>query len=226
MALVIPVKRAIFALLTTPAYRTRRSLVFAWLLPVLLSLGTFLLPLPHTSVETGVVWIPDDAVIRVSNNCDVTDVHARPGTQVEAGQTLFTCHDPDAQSRRDVLVARVDELEVRRAATAARDPLALRAVQAELKASLAALEDVRSRMSDSIVTARLSGIFDIADTAHLKGRAFSRGDLVGYVVPSDQRTVRLAIDDRKITRFDSDLESVALRIAGADGSADVIGHQY
>jgi len=41
------------------------------------------------------------------------------------------------------------------------------------------------------------------------------------VVPPATRTVRLAIDERWISRFDNTLESIALRVSTADGRAQV-----
>jgi len=169
------------------------------------------LPLPHSDVVTGVIWIPDDAVIRVNGDCDVTAVHAAPGESVKAGDALFTCEEIGALAAVDVLVARTDELQTRLASATARDPLSAVALKAEIKATELALVNARERFAESTLMAKSDGVFDVTGTTSLHQRAFSRGDLAGYVVPEGQRTVRMAIDERWITRFDTDLESDSSR---------------
>lgn len=220
-AIVVPVWRMLSALIKDPIYRSGRAALLAGAVPLLLVTIAIWLPLPRSSVVPGVIWVPDEAVIRVSSDCDIGDVFVQPGSQVKAGDSLFSCEDPDAQARLLELVARVDELQVRRAGAAAREPLSLIALDAELKASKAALEDTRERIAATVLKARLNGLFDVVDTSALEGRSLARGDAAGYVIPPATRTVRLAIDERWISRFDNALESIALRVSAADGRASV-----
>lgn len=219
--IVVPVWRMLSVLIKDPIFRSARAALLAGAVPLLLLAILLWLPVPRTSVLPGVVWVPDEAVIRVSSDCDVVEVFVQPGSQVQAGDRLFSCEDANAQSRLQELVARVDELQVRRAGVAARDALSLNALDAELKASMSALEDAQARIEAAVLHARLDGLFDVVDTSALEGRALARGDVAGYVVPPTTRTVRLAIDERWISRFDNALESIALRVNAADGRAQV-----
>lgn len=221
LVLLLPAWRAVSTLISDPVYRSGRSASLVGALPLLLIMLALWLPVPHANVVPGVVWIPDEAVIRVSSECDIGEVFARPGEDVKAGDTLFICEEPDARARLQELVARVDELQVRRAGAAARDPLTLSALDAELTASEAALADTRERITAATQRAKLDGLFDVVDTTALQGRSLARGDVVGYVIPPVARTVRMAIDERWIARFDDDLESVQLRVDGANGRAIV-----
>jgi len=205
------------ALVRDPVYRSGRSVVFAGVTPLLIIMIALWLPVPHANAVTGVVWIPDKAVIRINSECEISEIHTPPSQDVRKGDPLFTCDDPQAMARFHELVARVDELQVRRAGAAARDPLALGTLDAELAASVAALSDVKGRIADTTQTANLDGLFDVVGTSALQGRPQKRGDVVGYIIPPVERTVRLAIDELWITRFDNELESVQLRLRGADG---------
>ena len=217
VALVLPGWRMLSALVRDPVYRSGRSVVFAGVTPLLIIMIALWLPVPHANAVTGVVWIPDEAVIRINSECEISEIHTPPSQDVRKGDPLFTCDDPQAMARFHELVARVDELQVRRAGAAARDPLALGTLDAELAASVAALSDVKGRIADTTQTANLDGLFDVVGTSALQGRPQKRGDVVGYIIPPVERTVRLAIDELWITRFDNELESVQLRLRGADG---------
>lgn len=221
LSIVLPVWRALSALIKDPVYRSGRAVLLAWAMPLLLLMMALWLPMPHTSVVPGVVWVPEDAVIRASGNCDISDVFVQPGEQVKAGDVLFACEEPELQARLRELVARVDELQVRRAGAAARDPLALGTLEVELQASEAAIQDTRERIVAINQRAGFDGLFDVVGTAALQGRALSRGDVVAYVIPPAKRTVRVAIDERSIARFDEKLQSVQLRISGPQGRAHV-----
>ena len=221
MIILLPLWRMLSALMKDPVYRSRRAVLLAGAMPALLIILAAWLPLPHSTVVPGVVWVPDEAVIRVSSNCDIDAVFVQPGSDVKKGDRLFVCEDLNAQARLDELVARVDELEVRRAGAAARNPLSVSTLDAELSASIAAVEDTRERINANTLRAKLDGLFDVVDTSSLQGRSLARGDVIGYVIPPTTRTVRLAIDQRWISQFDNDLESIALRVNTANGLARV-----
>lgn len=221
LALIVPAWRTVSALLSDPVYRSVRSTVLVGVVPLVLVIAALWLPFPHSNVIPGVVWIPDEAVIRASAECDVGEVIAKPGEQVLAGDNLFVCEALEGNTKLNELIARVDELQARRAGAVARDSLVLSTLDAELNASKAALEDVQKRVVSQMQTAALDGLFDVVDTSALQGRSLARGDVVGYIIPPVRRTVRLAIDERWITRFDNELEDVELRVTGADAVASV-----
>lgn len=221
LSIVLPVWRAMSALFKDPVYHSGRGMLMAGAAPLLLLMMAVWLPVPQTSVVPGVVWIPEGAEIRVSSNCDISQVFVQPGEQVKAGDALFACEEPELQARLHELVARVDELQVRRAGAAARDPLALGTLDAELKASEAAIRDTRERITAITQRAGFDGVFDVVGTAALQGRALTRGEVVAYVIPPASRTIRMAIDERSIERFDQELQSVQLRISGSKGRSRV-----
>ncbi len=221
LSIVLPVWRALCVLIRDPLFHSPRALMLAGAVPVLLILSAVGLPLPHSSVVPGVVWVPEDAVIRAGGDCDISEVFVQPGEAVQAGDPLFVCKEPELQARLRELVARVDELQVRRAGAAARDPLALGTLDAELQATEVAIRDTRERMAAVTRRAGLDGLFDVVGTSALQGRALTRGEVVAYVIPDVQRTVRMALDERSIARFNEALQTIQLRIKGADGSYQV-----
>lgn len=218
-AVVRPLVKFAATLKTDTAFRSRRAVGILTIIPLAIVTVTCLIPLPHSGFTQGVVWVPDDAVVRADGDCQVTDIFVEPGEYVTEGQRLFVCEELGLFAQRDELIARVDELSTRRAGSATRDPLGTTAIEAELKASKVALSNVRERIANGTVSARTAGVFNPAVTASLDNHSFYRGDLVGYVVPSDQRTVRLAIREDWIDEFDYQLQSLWLRIPGADGSS-------
>ena len=220
-SLLLPLWRGVRAIGRDPALRTPRPL--AWLagVPLVLLGAALWLPLPHASAARGVVWLPDEAIVRVPGACEIVAAPVAPGEAVSAGELLFECTDPELSLRERELLARVDELDAHAVGLSTRDPASHTGLLAERRATDAALADVRERIAASRRTAALDGRFDALGTSELTGRAVARGDIVGYVVPPRERTVRVALDEGAVGRIDTALERVELRVDGAGGRSRV-----
>src|SRR4029078_2423326 len=76
----------------------------------------FLVPMPYHSHAEGVVWLPEQAMVRAGANGYFQDFLIEPGVAVVKGQALAKSIDPtlDAQLRQSS--AKVTELEAEYAA--------------------------------------------------------------------------------------------------------------
>jgi len=220
-ALVQPIWRGLLALVRDPVYRTFRAASVTLMIPLLILSMIFMLPLPHSSVTQGVVWLPDEALVRASSACEIKESYIRPGVDVQIGEELFLCNDPAAKTHYQELQAKVDELLVKRAGMITRDPLARGAIDVEIEASEAALEDASRRLQEARKIAKLAGRFDVVGTSALPGRSVNRGDIVAYVVPSAGRTIRVALDEKLVQHADNALDHIEVRVLGVQGSATV-----
>ena len=214
-ALLVPAWRAARALATDPALATPRARLLGAGLPLGLAAVALAVPLPHATAARGVVWLPDSAVVRAPGACEVDRVGTAPGTDVRAGDALFRCTDPELELVERELVASVDELDARLAGLGREAPAEEARLRPRLEAARAALDDARARRAESVREAATDGRFDVEGTAALAGRAFARGEVAGYVVPPDARTVRVALDEREAGRVEASVLAVELReVAG------------
>jgi len=220
-AVIQPVWRALLALVRDPVYRSFRAATMTLMIPLLILGGAFMLPVPHSSVTQGVVWLPDAALVRASSACEIKESYIQPGADVKIGEELFLCNDPAARTHYQELQAKVDELLVKRAGMITRDPLARGAIDVEIKASEAALEDASRRLQETRKIAKIAGRFDVVGTAALPGRSVNRGDIVAYVVPNTGRTIRVALDEKLVQHADNALDHIEIRVPGVQGSASV-----
>ncbi|MFK7860812.1 MAG: hypothetical protein AB8B64_18490 [Granulosicoccus sp.] len=218
-AIVLPLYRGLKVVSRDPKLQAARPLLILSVVPVILVSLVAWLPLPNANLTRGVVWLPDEAIIRAESGCEIASASIHPGQTVQAGQALFDCYDPELALRELELVARIDELNARLAGLAVNNPAEHSRLESERFANTSALEDVRKRMDERYRTAALDGRFDTLGTLSLKGRVFARGEIVGYVVPPDQRTVRVALKEKVAGMLDGDLRRVELRVGfGKNGS--------
>ncbi|UCE87647.1 MAG: hypothetical protein JSU66_08050, partial [Deltaproteobacteria bacterium] len=122
----IPLYRACRHLFTSPRLRKHRPRALAVsggalgvALVVLLAI-----PVPLRTRAEGVVWIPDEALVRAGTEGFVSRVAAQPGARVERGALLIETRDPALETEARTLAARVRELEARHAQERARDRVA------------------------------------------------------------------------------------------------------
>lgn len=209
-SICIPVVKGLRAVIRDPSLRAPRGLLLISGLPLLLTAAVIWLPLPNSHVAKGVVWLPDEAIVRIVSDCVISATSVRPGQHVEPGQPLFNCLDPELAVHERELIARADEISARLAGIAIYNPTEQRRLELDRLANEAALVDVQQRIEGGYHTAAVHGRFDVAGDAMLSGRALSRGDIAGYVVPTELRTVRVALAQHVVGRLDTDLRRVEL----------------
>jgi len=220
-SVLMPIGKGLAGVRRDPPLQGVRPLALMTTIPAVLLGFAVLLPLPYASVTRGVVWLPDEAVVRAVGACEISDAAVTPGQDVRAGDVLFECHDSELALAERVQVARLDELDARLGGFAVTDPLEHRRFEPDRKAARAALADTRRRVSAGVYVAALDGRFDVSGTASLAGTALARGDIVGYVVPPEHRTIRIALGERAVGRLDTEPARVEVRVAAGGGDSDV-----
>lgn len=219
-SVLLPLVRAVAALFSDTALPVKRVWIVLLTLPALLLAPIVALPLPLATNTVGVVWLPDEAVIRAASNCEITQVLQKPGALVSAGMVLFVCDDPELNTSLLTLQARADALSARSAGIADEDPVEHARLVRERRSVLMRREDTQQRIDKLRAVAATDGRFDVAGVKSLLGRFLQAGEIVAYVVPDKARTVRVALDEVGITWL-QDLDRVDMRIGGERGSAEV-----
>ena len=220
-ALLVPIARAIACVRRDTEFHATRPLLMLTIVPAVLCAIAVWLPLPHASVTRGVVWLPEDAIVRTSSACEIGVTPVLPGQEVRKGEVLFDCTDPELALNERDLRARLDELDARIGALAVTDPLAYERLKPERTATQAALTDTRERMDAGLHLASLNGRFDVSGASMLKGRALARGEIAAYVVPPDRRTVRVALSERAAGWLDDTSAQIQIRVSMGNGKSEI-----
>src|SRR3954447_5474105 len=108
----LPMARGLWSVLTSPVYLRDRFRALAITGSAIAAGVALLLFLPaplHTEAE-GVVWLPDDAIMRAGTDGFVRSVRTSPGNLVTAGQVVIESADPELTTHVKVLRAREVEL--------------------------------------------------------------------------------------------------------------------
>ena len=178
---------------------------------VLLVVG--IVPIPHRTLGEGVVWIPDEALVRAESEGFVSSVVVPHGTWVEPGQLLIELVDPDLETEVAVLSARLRGLDARRGRELVLDRVRAQLVEDERRYAQEALDRARERRRALAIRSGASGRFICPFSHDLPGRYVHRGEILAQVVAEGDVKVRAVISEREVDLLRDDAEEVEVRLS-------------
>jgi putative peptide zinc metalloprotease protein len=199
----------------------RRRAIIVSLVGVAATLGLILLaPMPLHTVDEGVVWLPEESIVRADADGFVQRIVATPGRPVGKGALLIESQDPQLSWEIQVDRARVARLKVKVAEFEPSDQVQAGIARRELAIEQSALARAEDRARGLSATSAAGGLFILPSPEDAQGRFYKRGDVLGYVVPRDVRVARVLVDQ-------GDINLVRDRLRGAEViAATELGRSY
>ncbi|HKY31469.1 MAG TPA: hypothetical protein VJV23_02950 [Candidatus Polarisedimenticolia bacterium] len=224
---VLPAAKGLWFLVASPHLRDRRprAVALAAAAAGVVAMALFVAPFPSWTRTEGVVWIPDESLVRAGTNGFVRDVLVPPDTRVTAGQPLVACEDPLLDANERILVARLAEMESRRDVAFTTDQVQTRILDEEISSVREELRRARERTTDLIIRSPAEGVFVLPGAPDLPGRHLKQGDLIGYVVDVEQPLIRAVVPQSSIDLVRGRLRKVEVRLTERLGEifpADVV----
>jgi putative peptide zinc metalloprotease protein len=214
-SVVLPAYRALMYAFASPKLHKVRSRAVGFTLG---SIGTAavmlgLVPFPlHTSTE-GVIWLPDDAIVRAGTDGFVRRLLVDLGTFVRAGEALIETDEPQLRATLETLQWRVVELQSVLDATRFSDRP--RAELASIELASAQSEAIREQERASRLTAAsgAEGTFVLAKSEDLPGRFYHEGEVLGYVTPGSSHIARIVVPQDDVELVRNRFRSVSVKLA-------------
>lgn len=212
---VTPSAKAVKFLAASPLLREKRTRAVLWTggLAAVAFLILFVLPFPLSTRTEGVIWAPDDALVRAGTDSFVGRVVATPNTRVAQGEVLILNVDPFLQANLEVVRARLGELESRHDAARASDPVQARIVAEELASVRRELQRAEERLTDLVIRSPADGVFILPGAQDLPGRYLRHGQPVGYVLDVRRPTIRVVVPQKRVDLVRQRTRSVQVRLA-------------
>lgn len=211
----VPAAKGVTFLLTHPRLRAVRSravgvtAILAGGLAAVLAL----VPIPLRTQAEGVVWIPEESLVRAGVEGFVDRVAARPGSRVRRGEVLIVCADPALATEVRVLEARLRELEARYAGHRPQDRVKAQIINEELGVVAERLARARGRDADLTIRSQADGTFVLPLAENLPGRLVRQGELLAYVLNLETITVRTVVRQDDIDLVRHRTQRVDVRLA-------------
>jgi putative peptide zinc metalloprotease protein len=213
--IALPIGKALWLVLASPRlHRNRSRAVTATFGSILgAAIVLFLIPAPFYTTTEGVVWLPENAVVRAGTDGFLRALLVEPGKIVTAGEALVESEEPAFKAELEILRARVGELETRLATERFADRSRSEITTTELGQARAELATATGRAERLIVRSHSDGAFAVMKPQDLPGRFLREGQQIGYVLPTGSRMVRATIrqDDIDLVRYR--LRSTVVKLA-------------
>ncbi len=221
---------AIWAVVVMVVYPSLKSLWFVFHSPVLQRtraralvstgcilggmLGLLLLvPAPLWTRAEGVVWMPQQSLVRSEAEGFVAELMTQPNDLVRKGQPLVRCEATLQQANVRLLQSRLEELDARYMQQEFANPTRADVIRAEIESVRAELTRASERLAALVILSPTDGVFIVPNAEDLPGRFLRRGELVGYVLSPEDIAVRVVVDQEQIGLVREQTHRVDVRLA-------------
>jgi putative peptide zinc metalloprotease protein len=189
--------------------RVLRRLACLLGLPLLLCL-----PWPDASVVQGVVWAPDEGLVRPDVDGLVAAVHQPDGATVQAGDVLLSLHNPRLLAEREHIGAQLAQAEQAEYGQIGLDSAKAGQAGEQVRRWQAQLAHVDAQLAALSVRAHRAGRLVLPQAADLPGRPVHRGELLGHVLVGEPPTVRVAVAETEVSDLREATRAVSVRLPG------------
>jgi putative peptide zinc metalloprotease protein len=218
---VKPIWKSAKHLLESPSlhrYRARAIRLSVIFLAIVLG-GGFFVPMPLRTQTEGVVWLPDQALVRAGVSGTFQRWLVEPGSQVSKGSALLMMDDPQLVSELEVARAKVAESGARYNVEQFSNPVQAGVLLQQLEYEKNALEQVNERYEHLIVYSEIEGVLTVPKSQDMIGQHFKKGELLGYVMDRKQLVARVAVAQDNIDLVRTRFKAVELRFADSISSS-------
>jgi putative peptide zinc metalloprotease protein len=212
---VLPLGKGLSYLFTSPRIRRVRGRALAVTTGAIaiVLVGLCLTPVPFRTRAEGIVWIPDEAIVRAGADGFVGQVVGIPGSKVLRGDVLVVCHDSVLTTQVTVLEGQLREIDARIREQVPENIAKAKMLEEEKHYIEEKLARTREQVQDLVMTAKVDGTLVLPRAEDLPGRFVHRGDVLAHVVDLNTLTVRTIVDQTDIDLIRHSTKTVQVRLA-------------
>jgi putative peptide zinc metalloprotease protein len=213
--LVLPGIRSLFTLLQNPAIRNKRSRLgmVGGTVIIVIMLLFFVLPVPLYTTTQGVVWLPEQSIIRAGTDCEVEKVLAPSEQWVDKDTPLLKGVDPFLEADIKIYRADLEELYARYNAQPLYERVKRRMLLDQIELIKGDVHHVEEKLKKLLICSPSQGKFVVIDARNLPGRFVKKGEMLGYVVFERRPTVRAIVNQADIGLLRKRVTGVEVRLA-------------
>ncbi len=175
--------------------------------------------LPHRTHAPGVVWLQDEAFVRLGTAGFVERHLAADGSEVTEGQPILLLSNDELQTELQRVRLQLHRLEVERAASFDADALRTSLASDERARLSAEHAELQQRAEQLVVRAAAAGRLVLAQRINRVGQYLTQGELVAHVVTPGAPLVRTLVRNEDIAQVREGARSIQVVLAHTPGVA-------
>jgi putative peptide zinc metalloprotease protein len=211
----MPLWKAARFVLYDPALqrRRRRALQISGGSLAALLVFAFLVPMPARTQATGVVWLPEQSLLRAGAAGFFSRWLVPPGTAVTRGTPVLLLEDPLLSAELEVAQAKVEEARARLHAEQFTQPVKAEIAKRQLQQEQVQLARAQQRHARLVVVSGADGVVTVARPLDMPGQFYKQGELLGHVLEPRQLVARVVVQQADIDLVRKRYRAAQLRLA-------------
>lgn len=212
---LLPIIRFVRYLHTAPELGSKRGTVWktAGVGLVVFALVVFLLPLPQSTMASGIVWVPEQGQIYAASSGFVDRVHRSHGEKVNAGDLIAEMSDPELELQLKIETSKLRAIGIEQRMTLLTDAAAFARLEEDHARQNELVLHLEERTSQLKLNAQTTGILTLPDGLSLSGRYYKQGDLVAHIVDPDRYIVQAVVPESESALIHQSVQKATVRLA-------------
>lgn len=164
----------------------------------LVTLFLVAVPMPMSTSAEAVLWLPDEARVKVESSGEVVQLLVADGALVEQGQELVRLDNPVLVANLAVKLAHLREFDARYQQAWVTDRAQAQLLEQDINGIKAEIDLLQARVVNLVVRSPSSGIFRVTRPHHLPGSFLRQGDELALIEKPHAVRVRAALLQEEI----------------------------
>ena len=143
----------------------------------------FVVPLPHRTHAPALVWLPNEAIVRLASDGFVEQMLVADGQQVSAGTPLLKLSNDPLSVELERVIVDLQRRDVERASLFADAAVRRSVVDEEIARLRAERARLQQRVDGLLVRTAVDGRVALDPRLHVAGRFLPQGQVVAHVLP-------------------------------------------
>ena len=211
----IPFLKGVRYVLINPSLQRKRQRAKTISLSLVVLTITLLVfvPAPSRTQSQGVVWLPEQSMLRAGENGFFGRWLVEPGSWVQKGIPVFIQEDPQLSTSVDIAQAKVQEAQARYSVEQFTNPAKAEIAKNQLEQEKTVLQRAQEKVSQLLVYSQSNGTITASKPQDMPGQYLKKGELVAYVLNNEDLVARIVVDQSDIDLVRTRLRSAELRFA-------------
>lgn len=187
-------------------------------------------PVPHRTYAPAIVWLPDDALVRLGSDGFLASVLVADGADVAPGTPIARLENEALEADLARVEAEIERLEVERAGRFEGDALRVTAAEDALARFAAERERLVARVGRLVVRAAVGGRVAFDARRSREGQYLGQGHLIAHILPPGAPLVRVLVSNedgaavRELLQSEPRAARVSLAHAGGSSVTSTLLH--
>ena len=219
LQILLPLYKMLSFIFSSPSLSNKRSraILSSTLIITLLTAVLGFMPIPSYTLTEGVVWQPDDALLKAEHDGFAGPLKVVNNQRIEAGTPVIELHDPFLRTEVKIARAHLKELQSQYRAKRVSNLVEAGIIKEEIQVAKSELTHILDKNNSMSITAFKSGTLFLPQAADLPGRFIRQGELLGYIMNQQTSIIRMAVTQDHIGQLRQNIDDIKIRFASDSG---------